>query len=275
MHQAIKPVRRGDFCGVDPQRGIIALHQDEFLAPVAEDVAPERRAPAVSLMRGIRAVVTIDAEEAVGVAGGGVEFVDDRVQRAAARAVFKFARKVGVPPQGFGRPDGVDVNLRALAVVDAGLGGIHFAAAIIRVQVKRGAAAHVGERARIPFFEDAAGADINQCRGEQSGIVLLDRIHLQTGPVRVNVRDVKAVAMHQFRVEQRLAVHAVEGRADVQHVVNAVMVYIHDADLVAPGLVGIGRRRVKPAPRQLPVAIIIRHRLALERGGGVAVLAVN
>ena len=53
------------------------------------------------------------------------------------------------------------------------------------------------------------------------------------------------------------------------------MVHVHDADLVAPGFIRAGCRRVEPAPRQLAVAVVVSHRLALEPAGVVAVFAAN
>ena len=276
LHQAVQAVRRRNFRGVNAQLGIVVGDEDDFLAPVAEDVAPERGASAVLLMHAF----VVDRIDAARRAGVGIKLVDDGIQRAAARAVFEFAGKVGVPPDGFGRPDVVRVNLISLAVEDARLRGIKFQPAMVWIQVERRAAAHIGDAGGIPFLDDRTAAHVNERRGEQGGIVLLDGKHFQSRPVGVNVRDVEAVAVDEFGVKKRLAVHAVQDRADIDQIVNAVVVHVHDADLVAPGFIRVVGRRVKPAARQCwphrhGVAIIIGHRLALERLRRVAVFTMN
>ena len=146
---------------------------------------------------------------------------------------------------------------------------------MVGINVRRDAAAHVHNAAGIPFLEHLARAGFKKHRGEQRWIVLLDGKRLQAGVVGIYVHDVKAVAMPQFRVVDRLAGRAAPGRTDFHHFINAVVVHVADADLMAPGQIVGGRRREKPAARQLAVAVIKRHALALERAAAVTVFAFH
>ena len=223
------------------------------------------------------AVLAVDRVDAVGTVGGRVVFVDHRIQRAAARAILELAQQIPIPPDRFGRPEIRGPDLIALRVEGAGLGGIGFAAAIARIQIKRDAATDIGDAAGIPFLEQHAAAEILQRRRQQRAVVLLDRIHLQPGAVGINVRDVITVAMNEFGIVEQHAARDVVGDdgGNLHEVVLAVVVHVGDAKLVAFGLVLAGDIAAHPALGQLAVAEIPRHRLALEIAAAHAVLAVE
>ena len=208
-------------------------------------------------------------------AAGRVNFVDDRIQRAAACTIFKFAREVGVPPDGFRWPDAVGEKLVALAVKNSRLCGIKFQPAIVRRKIHGDAPTHVRDAAGIPFLENLAVVHLDERGRQQRGIVLLDGKHFEAGMVGVNVRDMEAVAVNQLRVPKRLAGRAIQHGANVDQVFAAVVVHVHDANLMAPRFVRAVGWRVKPAARQLAVAIIVGHRLALEGLRGIAVFHVQ
>ena len=273
LGETVNPVRRLNLRRVDADGVVVVGDDHEFLAPVAEEIAPHRRASAVGLMA--TTIFVVERIDATGGAAVGIKFVHDRCERPAARAIFEFARQIRVPPQRLGRPDVVGENLGALAIEDAGLGGIKFEAAMARVHFKGGTAAHVHDARRVPFFDQAAAAHINKRRREQRRIVLLDRKHFQAGPVRINVGDMEAIAVDEFSIKKCLAIRAVAGGTDFDQIINPVVVHVHDADLMSPRKIRPAGRCEEPAARQLTIAIIVGHRLALERAGGIAVLHVK
>ena len=74
VHERVKPCAGGILGGVDAQLGIVIGHAQIFLAPVAEQVAPELRPPAVGLIHARRRLI-VDGVNAGRVGRvGSVEF---------------------------------------------------------------------------------------------------------------------------------------------------------------------------------------------------------
>ena len=273
MHQGVEPVGGHVGRGVEAHPGVVGFNEDELLAPVAEDIAPEGGAAAVGLGDAVGSEVAVDRPDAVGDAGGLVEFLDGWIEGAGAGAVDEFAQQIGVPPKALGGPDVVGVDLRALGVVDAGLGGIHLVALVGGVEVEGDAAADVHDIGGIPFFDHLAGAGLVVGGGEEAGVVLLDDEVFETGAVRIDVGDMETIAVGDLGDVEELGAVVVDDMADIDDLVLAVIVDVGDADLVSLG--AVESLRGGPALGELAVAVIEGGESAIEGAGAVAVVAVE
>ncbi len=235
---AVAVLRRVGVAGhVDAQLRVVGRHAEQFLAPVAENVAPVLRTSAVGdvvVVGRIRSRrVAVEADDPRAAAVRSVELVDAGAGRRAADGRNELAHEIAIPPDRFRRERFVGVRKRvALAVEDARLRGEELAPFHRGIEVAGHAAADVDHAAGVPLLDHGAAARIEDRGGEAGAVVLLDDEIFQARAVGIDVGQVKAVAVDDFGDVEKLRAVVVEHVADIDELVLAVVVHVGDADLV-------------------------------------------
>ena len=277
--QAVDAVVGGHRRGVAHEAGAVVgtlLGQDDFLAPVAGDVAHERRAragaalgrPSALLREFYEAVAQHLGNHHVGAPAG------------AAGRVEPFALQGAVPPHALEHRAGACLSgLLALAVIDEFIGIAQDLVALAgSVEVEACTAPHVVNRRQVPLLDALGRGGVVEALSQERR--LLNGKAFQAGTVGVDVADDEAVAVLQTgRGEAVLCgIHAV---AAGPHLVAAVAVAVEDADLVelcAPGALGVAHPRVAVVPvrgfASLPVEVP-REDVAVVGSARVAVLTFH
>ena len=216
----------GRICNQSGAGLVVLLHENELFAPVAGDVAHERRAHGTARMDGPVALAR-ELNEARSVVLG---HVDVGATAAAAARGNQFALQVAIPPHGLHGVGGFPFLYHvALAIVKVAHGREHLVALVCRVYVDAPPAPHVADGRQVPLFDVLAGGGIVEQLPHQVG--LLYCVDLEPGPVGVYVAHVVAVAVaYSGRHDEPL--DRVDCIAAAELLVDAVAIDVGHAQLV-------------------------------------------